>query len=82
MTQETSNRIKQCYNVKNKIDSLGRNIKISAAVKTNPILSKKKWSQDWNSWINEGLVDFVVAMNYDSDIINFSNNIRYKFYNL
>ena len=64
------------YNVKNKIDSLGRNIKISAAVKTNPILSKKKWSQDWKFWIDNNLVDFVVTMNYDPSFSNFNKNIE------
>ena len=63
------------YNIRNRIDSLNKDIKISAAVKTNPIISKKKWSQDWKFWIDEGLMDFVIAMNYDPNLLNFSKNI-------
>ena len=63
------------YRIKTHVDRLDKNVQISAAVKANPIISKKKWSQDWKFWINEGLVDFVVTMNYDSDYINFIKNI-------
>ena len=64
------------YNIKNRIDSLDKNIKLSAAVKANPLISKKKWSQDWKSWIDEDLVDFVVTMNYDPSFFNFNKNIE------
>ena len=64
------------YNVKNRIDSLDKNIKVSAAVKTNPLISKKKWSQDWKFWIDNNLVDFVVTMNYDPSFSNFNKNIE------
>ncbi len=64
------------YKVKNRIDSLNKDIKISAAVKTNPLISKKKWSQDWKYWIDEEIMDFVVTMNYDPSLINFSKNIE------
>ena len=52
------------YNVKSRVNSLNKKIAISAAVKTNPEISKKKWSQDWGYWINQGLLDFIVTMNY------------------
>ena len=44
-------------------DSL--NITLSASVKPNYILSKDRWYQDWESWINENLLDFVIIENYD-----------------
>ena len=62
--------------VSNNIDSLNKKIKISAAVKADPILSKKKWSQDWEDWIDREILDFVVVMNYSPDMINFNHNIE------
>ena len=60
----------------NTIDSLNKKIKISAAVKADPIISKKKWSQDWEDWINREILDFVVVMNYSPNMINFNHNIE------
>tara|TARA_B100001142_G_scaffold27541_3_gene24726 strand:- start:7493 stop:8674 length:1182 start_codon:yes stop_codon:yes gene_type:complete len=73
---KTSNINSLVYKVRNRIDSLNKDIKISAAVKTNPLISKKKWSQDWRYWIDEGIMDFVVTMNYDPSLVNFSKNIE------
>ena len=64
------------YRVRNSIDSLEKKVKLSAAVKPNPDLSKKKWSQDWKTWIDSNIVDFVVPMNYSSDMISFNHNIE------
>ena len=64
------------YKIRNKVDSLDKKVQLSAAVKADPIISKKKWSQDWTHWINEGLIDFAVTMNYSPDIINFNHNIE------
>ena len=55
---------------------LDEKIVLSAAVKPNPYISKKKWSQDWKNWIDKGLLDFVVVMNYHEDNFNFSLNIE------
>ena len=73
---KTNNINNLISNIKNRIDSLDKNIKLSAAVKANPLISKKKWSQDWESWIDQGLVDFVVTMNYDPSFFNFNKNIE------
>ena len=62
--------------ISSNIDSLDSNIKLSAAVKADPIISKKKWAQDWENWLNEEIIDFVVVMNYHPDIINFNHNIE------
>tara|TARA_Y100001970_G_scaffold235335_1_gene294271 strand:+ start:3218 stop:4384 length:1167 start_codon:yes stop_codon:yes gene_type:complete len=64
------------HNVYSDIDSLNKKIELSAAVKADPILSEKKWSQDWESWIQKEIIDFVVVMNYSPDMINFNHNIE------
>ena len=64
------------FKVRDIVDNLDNNIQISAAVKTDPLLSKKKWSQDWRFWLTEELVDFVVVMNYIPDIIDFHDAIE------
>ena len=64
------------HNVYSDIDSLNKKIELSAAVKADPILSEKKWSQDWESWIKKEIIDFVVVMNYSPDMINFNHNIE------
>ena len=53
-----------------------KKIALSAAVKPNPKISKKKWSQDWKTWINEELLDFVVVMNYHEEKAKFDLNIE------
>ena len=62
--------------VKNLVDSLDSNVQISAAVKPDPFLAKKKWSQDWKYWLDEELIDFVVVMNYMPDMIDFNYSIE------
>ncbi len=73
---KTDNINSLVYKIRSRIDSLNKDIKISAAVKTNPLISKRKWSQDWKYWIDEQIMDFVVTMNYDPSLINFSKNIE------
>lgn len=64
------------YNISNKIDFIDKSLKLSAAVKSNPNLSRKKWSQDWKDWIINDYIDFVVVMNYSPNMIDFNNNIQ------
>ena len=58
------------------IDLLNREIIISTAVKPNLIDAKIRWHQDWQDWIERGLVDFVVPMNYSSDLVSYMTNIK------
>ena len=58
------------------VDSLDSNVQISAAVKPDPFLAKKKWSQDWKYWLDKELIDFVVVMNYLPDMIDFNYSIE------
>ena len=58
------------------------NLKLSAAVKPNIYESKIRWNQNWDYWIRENYIDFVVIMNYYSDTESFSNNLweLYKYF--
>lgn len=58
------------------IDLLDRDISISAAVKPNLVEAKGRWHQNWQNWLERDLVDFVVPMNYSSDLITFMTNIK------
>ncbi|MEA3500563.1 MAG: family 10 glycosylhydrolase [Candidatus Marinimicrobia bacterium] len=50
-----------------------KKIKISAAVKPNPIFAKNNYYQDWLSWIKNDWIDFVVPMNYTKNNRIFNN---------
>lgn len=57
--------------LKKSLEGSGRTIALSAAVLTNPDSSRVVYGQDWAAWIDEGLVDFVVMMNYTKSTRNF-----------
>lgn len=59
-----------------------KNIKLSVAVKPDIYEAKLRWNQNWDSWLNNNFVDFVVVMNYYSDTESFSNNLWkiYKYF--
>jgi len=52
-------------------DSL--NLELSAAVKPDILESKYRWYQDWESWIEEDIIDYCVIMNYYSDLNKFNS---------
>ncbi len=58
------------------IELLDRDISISAAVKPNLGEAKYRWHQNWQDWLEKDLVDFVIPMNYSSDLITFMTNIK------
>ncbi len=60
----------------NYINNNNLEIKLSAAVKPNLLTAKKRYMQDWDSWLNNGLLDFVVPMNYYSEVKDFNNDIQ------
>jgi len=62
--------------IKNFINSTNSNILLSAAVKPNPLEAKNRWSQDWVKWINDGILDFIIPMNYTIDEKIFIDNIK------
>jgi len=52
-------------------------IKISAAVKPDPVEARGKFYQDWEEWLSKNLIDFVVAMNYTSDNKEFGRIVEH-----
>ena len=60
-------------------DSL--DVHLSASVKPNYYNAKFRWYQDWMSWIEENIIDFVIIKNFSSDLSEFNVNnklISYK----
>jgi uncharacterized lipoprotein YddW (UPF0748 family) len=48
-------------------------IKVSVAVKPDPIQAKHRYFQDWMDWLRKGICDFVVIMNYRTNWQEFVN---------
>ena len=63
-------------NVFSEMHKPGTNIKLSAAVKPNIVDAKYRWYQEWDKWVQEGIIDFVVPMNYFKEIRDFNNSIQ------
>jgi len=61
--------------LRSEIDASSRPVQLSAAVKPNLTTAAQRWSQDWQKWVQEGLVDFVVPMNYYKEIVLFTRDI-------
>jgi len=51
------------------------NCLLSVAVKPNPNSAKDRFFQEWDRWLVEGLVDYVVPMNYAPNLREFARNI-------
>mgnify|MGYP001175760071 FL=1 len=51
-------------------------IELSAAVKPNIIEAKSRWDQEWDKWLEENIIDFVVTMSYYKEISDFNNSIQ------
>ena len=75
-TFNQENITKLLIDIKKFINSTNSKILLSAAVKPNPIEAKNRWSQDWVKWINDGILDFIVPMNYTIDEDIFIDNIK------
>ncbi|MFQ6673796.1 MAG: glycoside hydrolase family 10 protein [Fidelibacterota bacterium] len=48
---------------------------LSVAVKPGPNEARDRYYQEWDRWLAEGLVDYVVPMNYTPDLRLFARNI-------
>ena len=48
---------------------------LSVAVKPDPEEAKDRYFQEWDRWLAEGLVDYVVPMNYTERLREFARNI-------
>jgi len=54
----------------------GKKIALSAAVKPNLVNAHHRWYQEWDKWIQDGIIDFVVPMNYFPEIQDFNNSVQ------
>ena len=63
-------------NIYHEVHKPGHNIKLSAAVKPNIVDAKYRWYQEWNQWVQKGIIDFVVPMNYFKEIRDFNNSVQ------
>jgi len=59
-----------------KIKDSGKNIILSVAAKPNLIDAKNRWFQEWDKWIKEGIIDYVVPMNYFKEIRDFNKSVQ------
>lgn len=50
-------------------------VKLSAAVKPNPEVARKRFFQDWPAWLVNGSMDFVIPMNYAVPANNFIHSM-------
>jgi len=51
-------------------------VALSAAVKPNLNNARSRFFQDWAYWIDEGLLDFAIPMNYAEDLDLFMTNLK------
>ena len=58
------------------IKNSGKAIELSAAVKPNIIIARERWFQDWQSWLEKDIIDFVVPMNYFPKIKDFNMSVQ------
>tara|TARA_Y100001970_G_scaffold47257_1_gene59685 strand:- start:48829 stop:50121 length:1293 start_codon:yes stop_codon:yes gene_type:complete len=57
-------------NIKQNIDSL--NYELLVSVNSTPEESENRWYQNWSNWIDNGLVDYVIVQNYNTDFYDFN----------
>jgi len=72
-----------CGNLTNLLANLQRYIKsvhpkamLSVAVKPSPVQARVAYFQDWAAWLNNGLCDYVLTMNYLPDSAQFTTNLN------
>jgi len=58
---------KNVADIAKSIKMLGKNIRLSAAVKSHADEAYYEFGQNWAGWLNQGIVDFVVTMSYLED---------------
>jgi len=60
-TQQVTDLVRRVYEVVKNTKSW---VKVSAAVKPYALQARQQYFQDWQSWLREGIVDFIVPMSY------------------
>lgn len=64
------------YDINNHIKHISDKIIFSIAVKPDPIRAKHHYFQDWERWLENGLCDQVLIMNYTPEYSEFKKNIE------
>lgn len=54
----------------------GRSVALTAAVFADPDVARERVRQDWGAWLQRGLVDAVLPMNYTADDQRFAELVR------
>ena len=62
--------------IREDIDNSGKEIQLSAAVKPNINTAKSRWFQDWQYWLETGLIDIAIPMNYFKEIKDFNLSVQ------
>lgn len=62
--------------IKGVVRSSGKPIRLSAAVKPDPFDAKHAFYQEWEKWLQEGLLDFAVPMNYTRNNEQFESILK------
>ena len=62
--------------VYDRIKAINPEVKLSTAVKPNPQVARKEFGQDWQAWLGNGIVDYVVIMNYAKNHYDFIQNLN------
>jgi len=58
--------------INNALKFHNREILLSVAVKPDPVKAKHRFFQDWRSWLESDFCDFVLMMNYRTDLDEFN----------
>ena len=61
--------------IDNSMHQINPSLKLSAAVKPNPEIARKRFFQDWPTWLKNGSMDFVIPMNYAKAAQGFSHSM-------
>ncbi|UCH11042.1 MAG: family 10 glycosylhydrolase [Fidelibacterota bacterium] len=53
----------------------GKEILLTAAVKPNPNVAQHKYAQDWIQWLQDGILDYALPMNYTPEQEEYTENM-------
>jgi len=73
LNQNIKNSLKE---IKNSIQRDTKKIVLSIAVKANPLTASEIYVQDWQNWLNDGLCNRIILMNYNNQDSVFYQNLN------
>jgi uncharacterized lipoprotein YddW (UPF0748 family) len=62
--------------LRGRLSLTGKEVVLSAAVLADPDSARTIYGQDWAGWLDQGLVDFVIMMNYTKSTKSFLRHIE------